>query len=81
MKQLPQEITHYRVGRYITHQPDSVHIEARCSCGARFEGIGGSESEELVALWNKYKKRKALLLRRNKYQLYCPQRQARVLYL
>jgi hypothetical protein len=48
---LNDTIPHYLVGRYITHQPDGVHIEARCSCGVKLEGVGNDESIATEALW------------------------------
>jgi hypothetical protein len=44
-------ISHYLVGRYITHQPDGVHIEARCTCGVKLEGMGSDDSIASEALW------------------------------
>jgi hypothetical protein len=46
--------THYLAGYYTTHQPDGVHIEARCTCGAKFEGVGQDESEAMSALWTEF---------------------------
>jgi hypothetical protein len=31
------------VGYYTTHQPDGVHIEARCTCEVKYEGVGHRE--------------------------------------
>jgi hypothetical protein len=44
-------ISHYLVGYYTTHQPDSVHIEAHCTCGVKFEGVGQNKSTAMSALW------------------------------
>jgi hypothetical protein len=44
---------HYLVGRYTTRQPDGVHIEARCTCGEKLEGVGQNESATMGALWLK----------------------------
>jgi hypothetical protein len=32
--------SHYLVSYYTTHRPDGVHIEARCTCGKKLEGVG-----------------------------------------
>jgi hypothetical protein len=47
---------HYLVGRYVTHRPGGVHIEARCTCGVKLEGIGIDESEAIDRLWEKFQK-------------------------
>ena len=49
-------IQHYLVGRYVTHRPDGVHIEARCTCGVKLEGQGIDESEAIDRLWEKFTK-------------------------
>ena len=49
-------IQHYLVGRYVTHRPDGVHIEARCTCGVKLEGIGIDESEAIDRLWETFQK-------------------------
>jgi len=48
-------VGHYLAGRYVTHQPDGVHVEARCTCGVKLEGIGVDEGAALDALWVKFK--------------------------
>ena len=48
------EESHYLVGRYVTHQPDGMHIEARCTCGAKFEGKGEDESAAIEDLWKQF---------------------------
>ena len=50
------ETSHFLMVRYLTRQPDGVHCEARCTCGAVLEGIGADESGALEALWSRYKK-------------------------
>ena len=45
---------HYLVGRYVTHRPDGVHIEARCTCGVKLEGTGIDESEATEHLTAEY---------------------------
>ena len=47
---------HYLVGRYVTHRPDGVHIEARCTCGVKLEGIGIDESKAIDRLWEIFQK-------------------------
>jgi hypothetical protein len=47
---------HYLAGHYTTHQPDGVHIEARCTCGVKFEGVGQDGSATMDALWTKFLK-------------------------
>ena len=44
--------SHYLVGYYTTHQPDGVHIEARCTCGEKLEGVGENESAAMSALFD-----------------------------
>ena len=36
-------LSHYLIGYYTTHQPDGTHIEARCTCGEKLEGVGHRE--------------------------------------
>jgi hypothetical protein len=43
-------LSHYLVGSYTTHQPNGVHIEARCTCGMKLEGVGQNENEAMSAL-------------------------------
>ncbi len=50
------EASHFLMVRYLTRQPDGVHCEARCTCGAVLEGVGADEPGALDALWNRYKK-------------------------
>jgi hypothetical protein len=33
-------VGHFLAGRYVTHQFDGVHVEARCTCGVKLEGVG-----------------------------------------
>jgi hypothetical protein len=42
-------LSHFQVGHYTTHQPDGVHIEARCTCGEKLEGVGQNESAAMSA--------------------------------
>jgi hypothetical protein len=42
-------ISHYLVGYYNIYQPDGVHIEARCTCGEKLEGVGQDESAAMSA--------------------------------
>jgi hypothetical protein len=44
-------LSHYLVGDYITHQSDGMHIEAYCTCGEKFEGIGQDEGAAMSTLW------------------------------
>ena len=53
---MPAADSHHLVGRYVTHQPDGVHIEARCTCGAEFEGKGEDWSEAIMELWGQFVK-------------------------
>ena len=32
-----------------------MHIEARCTCGERFKGVGENEGEAIEALWARFK--------------------------
>jgi hypothetical protein len=47
---------HYLTGYYITHRPEGVYIEARCTCGKKLQGIGHDESAAMDALWMKFLK-------------------------
>jgi hypothetical protein len=40
-------LSHYLVGHYTAYQPDGVHIEARCTCGEKLEGVGHDESSAM----------------------------------
>ena len=60
-------IQHYLVGRYVTHRPDGVHIEARCTCGVKLEGQGSDESEAIDRLWEKFQKHLRGIDNRHKY--------------
>ena len=53
---LNDTIPHYLVGRYITHQKDGVHIEARCTCGVKLESVGNDENIAVEALWAVFRK-------------------------
>jgi len=37
-------------GYRTTNQSDGVHIEARCTCGEKLEGVGKNESAAMSAL-------------------------------
>jgi hypothetical protein len=43
-------VGHYLAGRYVTQQFDGVHVEARCTCGVKLEGIGVDEGAALDPL-------------------------------
>lgn len=45
----------YLAARYVTRQSDGVHVEARCTCGVKLEGVGTDESKALEELWAKFK--------------------------
>jgi len=54
---LPDRRTdHYLLARYLTRQPDGVHLEARCTCEAVIEGVGEDECQALDQLWRNYQK-------------------------
>jgi hypothetical protein len=48
-------LSHYLVGYYTTHQLDGVHIEARCTCGVKLEGVGQDESAAMSTLWKVFR--------------------------
>jgi len=41
---------HSLIGRYVTHQPDGMHVAACCTCGVKLEGIGVDEGAALDPL-------------------------------
>ena len=43
-------LSHYQAGYYTTHQPDGVHMEARCTCGEKLEGVRQNEEEAMSTL-------------------------------
>lgn len=51
----PEKKDHYLAGPYTTHQPDGIHLEARCTCRAKLEGIGKDKSEAMESLWAKFR--------------------------
>ncbi len=51
-----QKTAHYLVGHYTTHRVDGVHIEARCTCGKKLEGIGDNEGAAMDSLWAEFSK-------------------------
>jgi len=44
-------LSHYLIGYYTTHRLDGVHIEARCTCWMKLEGVGKNDSAAMSALW------------------------------
>jgi len=51
---------HYLQVRYLTDQPDGVHVEGRCTCGDMVNGVGQDETRALAAAWSSYQKHLAL---------------------
>jgi hypothetical protein len=47
---------HYLQVRYLTDQPDGVHLEGRCACGETIGGIGADEPHALAAAWKIFQK-------------------------
>jgi hypothetical protein len=55
-----RDVGHYLQVRYLSGQPDGVHLDGRCTCGAAIGGVGADEPHALAAAWKTFQKHRGV---------------------